>query len=62
VTISNTKDDTTGRTEILMGNTDKARGGVLSKSQTGERDWTPYYIIAGLVAIVLIAFLFAGHH
>jgi hypothetical protein len=62
VTISNTKEDTTGRTEILMGNTEKARGGQLTKSQTGERDWTPYYVVGGLIAIVLIAFLFAGRH
>lgn len=62
VTITNTKEDTTGRTEIIIGNTKEAQTGKLTKSQTGAMDWTPYYIIGGLIAIVLIAFLFAGHH
>jgi hypothetical protein len=62
VTISHTQTTKIGRTEIKMGNTDEARSGKLSKTQTGERDWNPYYIFAGIVAIVLIAFLFVGRH
>jgi hypothetical protein len=63
VTVSHTQTTKIGRTEIKMGNTDEARSGKLSKTQTGERDWTPYYVIAGIVAVVLIAFLFAaGRH
>jgi len=54
-TISHTQDSVVGRTEIIMGNTDKARTGKLTRSQTGERDWTPFYVIGGLIAIVLIA-------
>ena len=60
VTISHTQTTSVGRTEIMMGNTDKARSGKLSRSQTGEKDWTPIYIIAGIVALVLIAAAFAG--
>ena len=55
VTISHTQTSAVGRTEIIMGNTDQAKTGKLTKSQTGERDWTPYYVIGGLIAIVLIA-------
>lgn len=55
ITISHTQTTSVGRTEIMMGNTDKARSGKLSRSQTGERDWTPAYIIGGLIALVLIA-------
>lgn len=55
VTLSHTQTTSVGRTEIMMGNTDKARSGKLSRSQTGERDWTPAYIIGGLIALVLIA-------
>jgi hypothetical protein len=62
VTISHTQNTKNTRTEIKMGNTEDARSGKLSKSQTGERDWNPYYIFAGIAAIVLIAFLFAGRH
>jgi hypothetical protein len=37
-----------------MGNTDNARAGKLSKSQAGEKDWTPAYVIAVIIAVVLI--------
>ncbi len=60
ITISHTQTTSVGRTEIMMGNTDKARSGKLSKSQTGEKDWTPAYIIGGIIALVLIAAAFAG--
>jgi hypothetical protein len=62
VTISHAQTTKVGRTEVKMGNTEEARSGKLSKSQTGERDWTPYYIFAGIAAVILIAFLFAGRH
>jgi hypothetical protein len=62
VTITNTNEDTSGRTEIIIGNTKEAQTGKLTKSQTGERDWTPYYIFAAIAAVILIAFLFAGRH
>jgi hypothetical protein len=42
-----------------MGNTDAAKTGKLTRSQTGERDWTPIYVIAGIVAVVVIALAFA---
>ena len=54
VTVSHTQTTSVGRTEIIMGNTDNARVGKLSRSQTGERDWTPLYIVVGLLALVLI--------
>jgi hypothetical protein len=55
VTVSHTQTTSIGRTEIMTGNTEKAWSGRFSKSQTGERDWTPIYIIGGLIAVVLIA-------
>ena len=60
VTISHTQTTENGRSEILMGNTDKAKGGKLSKSQTGETDWTPYYIFAGIGATVLTVLVVAS--
>jgi len=62
ITVAHTQTTKIGRTEIKMGNTEEARSGKLSKSQTGERDWNPYYIFAGIAALVLIVFLFAGRH
>jgi hypothetical protein len=58
VTVEHSQHTNIGNTKITMGNTDKARSGL----QSSEHNWTPYYIIGGIVAIVLIAFLFAGHH
>ena len=55
VTIAHTQSTSVGRTEILMGNTDKAKQGKLSATQTGGTDWTPWYVFGGLLAIVLIA-------
>jgi hypothetical protein len=59
VTVSHTTSTNVGRTEVIMGNTGKAQSGKLTPSQTGARDWTPYYIIGGLIAAVLIAAMFA---
>ncbi len=61
VTATHTHNSQFGRTEVIVGNTETAGKGKLSKSQTGERDWTPYYVFAGLVALVLIAIVLAGH-
>lgn len=60
VTISHAQTTNIGRTEILMGNTDKARKGRLSKTQTGEADWAPLYIVAGIIALVVIAAISAA--
>jgi hypothetical protein len=62
VTISQTIQTKVGRTEIKMGNTEEAKSGRMTRSQTGERDWNPYYIFAGIGALVLIALIFASHH
>ena len=62
VTISHTQTTKIGRTEIKMGNTDEARSGKLTRSQTGERDWTPYYIFAEIIAAVLIVFVVMSRH
>jgi hypothetical protein len=62
VTIAHTQNTSVGRTEILMGNTDKAKAGKLTSSQTGATDWTPWYVFGGLLALVLIAASVFGHH
>jgi hypothetical protein len=62
VTISHTQTTKIGRTEIKMGNTEEAKSGRMTRSQTGDRDWTPYYIFAGIGALILIALIFASRH
>ena len=60
VTMTHTQTTKVGRTEVMMGNTQQAQTGKLSKSQTGERDWTPYYVFGGIFALILIAAVMNG--
>lgn len=60
VTITHTQTTSVGRTEIIMGNTTQAQSGKLSRSQTGDTDWTPFLIGGGLIGAVLVALAFAG--
>lgn len=60
VTATHVHNSQFGRTEVIVGNTETAGKGKLTKSQTGERDWTPFYVIGGLIAVVLIAIALGG--
>jgi len=55
VTVTHVQTTQIGRTEVMMGNTEAATKGKLTRSQTGEFDWAPVYVILGVVALVLIA-------
>ena len=59
-TISHTQDSAAGRTEIIVGNTERAQSGKLSRSQTGDRDWTPYFIVGGVVIVVVLIIALIG--
>jgi hypothetical protein len=61
VTVTHTQTTAIGRTEIIMGNTDNAKTGKLSRSQTGERDLRLWYVIGGLIALVVIVALMSHH-
>ena len=60
ITLTHTQTSSVGRTEVMMGNTERAQSGKLTKSQTGEKDWTPFYVIGALIAAVLIVATVAG--
>ncbi len=49
------------RTEMIAGNTERAESGKLTKTQSGEKDWTPFYIFGGLAAAVLVAIAIANN-
>jgi hypothetical protein len=59
VTITNTKDDSYGRTEIIIGNSTAASAGKLSRSQQGLGDnnwlWVILAVIAGIVVVLVTA-------
>jgi hypothetical protein len=61
ITITHSQTTKVGRTEVIMGNTEQAQSGKLSKSQTGETNWTPYYIFAAMLALVLIVAAIMRH-
>jgi len=54
-TASSANDDAIGRTEILIGNTEAAKSGKLTKSQTGEKDRTVLLLCFALVAVLIVA-------
>src|SRR5262249_54840358 len=45
VTITHVQNSQFGRTEVIMGNTEAAAKGKLSRTQTGEFNWVPVYLI-----------------
>jgi len=57
VTMTHSHTSSLGRTEVMMGNTDKAAAGKLSKSQTGEDDNTMKYIIIIAVVAIVVAII-----
>ena len=57
VTVTHTQTSSVGRTEVIMGNTEHAKKGRLSKSQTGETNFTPFYIFGGILALIIIVAL-----
>ena len=55
VTITNTKDDSLGRTEMILGNSEAAHAGKLSRSQQGLMDNAKFWaLIAVIVAVVVV--------
>lgn len=59
-TITHTQTTKVGRTEVIMGNTVEARSGKLTKSQAGIKDWTPIYIIAAIIGVIIIISIIFG--
>lgn len=57
VTITHSNKTNIGTTTVVMGNTEEAKKGKISGQQMGDRNWTPIYIIGGLIAVVLITAL-----
>ena len=56
-TITASFDDDLGRTEVIMGNTDTAQKGKLTRSQRGEKDNTLIYVSIAVGAIILLAMI-----
>ena len=61
VTISHSMSTSFGRTEVMMGNTDTASKGKLSRSQAGLKDMTMYYVVIAAVVVVVLALILMHH-
>ena len=57
ITITSTQDDSIGRTEILTGDSDTAKKGKLTRSQTGAKDLTYVWIGLGVFIIIVIGII-----
>jgi len=55
ITITATQDNSIGRTEVIMGTSDAAKKGKLTRSQTGQRDLTLVWV--GLAVFVIIVIM-----
>ena len=55
VTITHAQTTTIGRTEIVMGNTDRAASGKMSRSAAGERDITMWVVVVVAIAAAAVA-------
>lgn len=59
-TIQHSQTSALGRTEVIIGNTDKAASGKLSSSALGSQDKTIWIIAIVAVAAIVVAFLMTG--
>ena len=61
ITITNSKDDSIGRTEVIMGNTEEAARGKLSRSAKGLPDNSKWLIIGGIIVAVIAISALSGN-
>lgn len=54
-TATRVQNDSLGRTEIIMGNTETAAKGKLTRSQAGQKDLTIVYIIVAAIVAIVVA-------
>lgn len=60
ITTTHTQTTSIGRTETVIGNTERAAAGKLSRSASGLPDNMLIYVIIAAVAVVIVAFLAFG--
>jgi len=57
ITMTRTQNDSLGRTEVIMGNTETAAKGKLNRSQAGQKDLTLVYIVVAAIVAIVIALI-----
>ena len=61
VTMQHTQESSVGRTEVIMGNTEQAAKGRLTRTMAGDRNWTWLYVALGVVAVLILVSMFLRH-
>jgi hypothetical protein len=57
ITMTRVQEDSLGKTEVIMGNTETAKKGKLTRSQAGLDDHTIAYIVGAVIIVVILALL-----
>jgi len=58
VTLQHTHESSVGRTEVIMGNTEQAAKGRLTRTMAGERNLTALYVVVGIIATLILVSMF----
>lgn len=61
-TITHSQTSALGRTEVVIGNTDRAAAGKLSASAAGLQDKTLWIVGIVAIAAIIVAMILVGHH
>ena len=61
VTMQHTHESSVGRTEVIIGNTEQAAKGRLTRTMAGDRNMTWLYFAGGVVAVLILVALFLRH-
>ncbi len=61
VQFQHTQESSFGKTEVIMGNTAQAATGKLTRTMANDRNYTPFYVIGGIVALLILVSLFVHH-
>ncbi len=61
VTMQHTQETSVGRTEVIMGNTQQAASGKLTRTMAGERNMTWLYVVGGAIVVLILVSMFLRH-
>ncbi|MGH7707757.1 MAG: hypothetical protein ACREM6_07500 [Vulcanimicrobiaceae bacterium] len=61
VTMQHTQETSVGRTEVIMGNTEQAASGKLTRTMAGDRNLTWLYAVGGAIVVLILVSMFLRH-
>jgi hypothetical protein len=61
VTMQHTQESSVGKTEVIMGNTEQAAKGRLTRTMAGERPMALLYLVGGAIVVLILVSMFLRH-